>query len=415
MPLDSHPPNTLTLDFSSSKLWNRFYVPLLNDTSEFLHLYGSAGSGKSRFAAQKEVVKSFEARRKNRNTLVIRKVATTLKNSVYAELKNIITKWGLQEYFHFQKSPLCIVNLVTGVTFIFIGLDDVEKVKSISDVDRIWIEEATELINRNELDQLRLRLRGFEEVQITLSYNPINEHHWLNTEIHEVRPDGHKLVHSTYLHNEKLLKKDPVYADSIERYKETNPNYYRVYGLGLWGRNSEGLIYPDYEIVSEMPDAQFYGIDPGFSDPTAVIAGCVKDNVGKRDLFVQEIVYKPHLNSADLIQLIGHLSKSRPMIVDSSRPELIEDLKRAGFNARPSKKYAGSVLDGINEVKNHNLKIVAGSRNLVRELQNYSWQEKNGAFVDKPAEGIEHLCDAFRYGLESRMVQQWSMERRPSR
>src|SRR6185436_16374500 len=97
----------------------------------------------------------FEPTRRNRKTLVIRKVAKTLKESAYSEIKTVIYEWGLQESFHFLLSPLSITNKLTGVQMLFMGLDDPEKVKSISGVDRVWVEEATELQTYSELEQLR--------------------------------------------------------------------------------------------------------------------------------------------------------------------------------------------------------------------------------------------------------------------
>lgn len=404
-----------TFDFSSRELFNAVYIPLLRDRSEFLHLFGSAGSGKSRFAAQKEVALSFAPERSGRRTLVVRKVAKTLKDSVYSELKQVIYGWKLQDCFDLLKSPLEIHNKVTGVHFIFIGLDDVEKVKSISGVDRIWIEEATELTSPTELDQLRLRLRGFENVQITLSYNPINEHHWLNTEVHQKRPAGHRIFKSTYRDNEKLLAKDPQYAETIERLKDTNPNYYRVYALGEWGKNAEGLIYPEYEVAEKVPDAQFYGLDFGYNDPCALVAGSVVDVMGseKKDYFVTELIYETHLTSADLIARMNRLavSKRLPIVADSARPEMIEDLRKAGFNVKACAKYKGSVVDGINDVKKHRLKAAAGSKNLFRELTNYSWREANGRFLDdEPVDAVNHLMDAMRYGLEAAKVEPWKFK-----
>lgn len=402
-------------DFSNLDLFNPVYVPLLRDGTEFLHLFGSAGSGKSRFAAQKELALSFDPTRRGRKTLVVRKVARTLKDSVFAELKGQIYDWRLDDCFDLLKSPLEIKNLLTGVQFLFIGLDDVEKVKSISGVDRIWIEEATELTNPTELDQLRLRLRGFEKVQITLSYNPINEHHWLNTEIHQKRPVGHKIIKTTFRDNLKLLAKDPTFAETVERLKDTNPNYYRVYGLGEWGRNSEGLVYPDYQVAETMPEPQFFGLDFGYNDPCALVAGAVVDNFAekKKDYFVQELLYRTHLTSNDLIVALKDLipNKRAVIIADSARPEMIEDLKKAGFNVRGCVKYKGSVVEGINEVKKHNLRVVAGSRNLFREITNYSWKEKDGRyFDDEPIDAINHLMDAMRYGLEAVKVEPWTFK-----
>jgi len=397
-----------TFDFSDPRNYNRAYIPLFANKSEFLHLFGSAGSGKSRFEAQKETALSFQSHRRNRKTLVVRKVFNTLKDSCYSELKTVIYEWNLDDCFDILKSPLQITNKITGVTFIFLGLDDIEKVKSISGVDRIWIEEATELTSQNELDQLRLRLRGFDEVQITLSYNPINVHHWLNTEIHQNRPAAHYIFKSTYRDNEKMLAVDPNYAPAIEALKDTNPNYYKVYGLGEWGQNSEGLIYPDYAPESDMPEAQFYGLDFGFNHPCALIAGAVQDNFNslKKDYFVKELLYETHLTSTMLIDRMNNLGVDRKkyIIADSSRPEMIEDLKQAGFNVKACTKYKGSVVEGINAVKKYNLKLVAGGKDLFREIQNYSWKEKDGRFMDdEPVDAVNHLMDAMRYGIETQL------------
>jgi phage terminase large subunit len=402
-------------DFSDVNLYNRVYIPLFENKSEFIHLFGSAGSGKSRFEAQKEIVLSFDWNRRSRKTLVVRYVATTLKDSVYAELKTVIYEWNLREHFEILKSPLQITNLLTGVVFIFIGLDDIEKVKSISGVDRIWVEEATELKRRSELDQLRLRLRGFEQVQITLSYNPIDEHHWLNKEIHELRPEGHFILKTTYRDNEKLLALDPNYAKSIESLEHTNPNYYRVYGLGLWGVVVEGLIYETYEIIDDFPkdesgndDIQFYGLDFGYSDPTALVAMHVEDASPKKKLITKEILYKSGLDGVGLVAEFDKLKirKDVWIIADGARPEMIATLKAAGYKVKAAEKGAGSVLTGINRVRKYRICIVAGSKNGIKEIQNYQKKEVNGIWFEEPAPNqVEHYWDAVRYGEQAVGVQ----------
>jgi phage terminase large subunit len=413
---------TRTFDFSNEALYNSAYIPLFKNESEFLHLYGSAGSGKSRFAAQKEIVKSFQ--RQGRKTLVIRKIAKTLKDSVYAELKGVIYDWKLDDVFEMLKSPLHITNTVTGTEFIFIGLDDVEKVKSISGVDRIWIEEATELTSQNELDQLRLRLRGFDKVQITLSYNPIDEHHWINTDIHEAKAPGHDLFHSTYRDNEQLLAKDSNYAKFIESTKDSNPNYYRVYGLGLWGSVVEGLIYPEFKADSVFPvidgqdDIQFYGLDFGYSDPCALVAQHIADTMPsdknlqpKKRLITKEVLYETGLDGPNLVQRFNELRvrKDRTIVADSARPEMIKTLRDAGYRVVGSEKFAGSVLSGINNVRKFSIEICAGSRNLLKEIRNYQKNQlTDGTYVEEPAKNqVEHACDAMRYGIEA-VSKQWT-------
>lgn len=389
-----------TFDFSNRALYNAAYLPVFKNNSRFIHLYGSAGSGKSVFGCQKEIVRSFQSERQGRKTLVIRKYFSTLLQSVYSQLKQIIFDWKLQNYFEILKSPLQITNKITGVVFVFAGLDDVEKIKSIQGVDRILIEEATELASKSELDQLSLRLRGFDNPQITLLYNPVNEQHWLNTEIHEKLPPDHFILKTTYRDNTKLLRIDPKYALQIESLKISNPNYYRVYGLGLWGKNPEGLIYPEFAIVSEMPEIQFYGLDFGFNDPTALVAGAILDEFeAKRTYYASELLYKSKLTPSDLINDLERLGvdKFLPIIADSARPELIEAIQQAGYWINPSLKGAGSVKAGISRLQNFNLKIKAGSTNLIREIQNYSWKNKNGVWLDEPAGGADHLLDALRY------------------
>ncbi len=400
-----------TYDFSSEKLYNHAYTPLFKNNAEFLHLYGSAGSGKSRFAAQKEIVKSFLSERRDRKTLVIRKVAKTLKDSVYSELKGIIYQWKIDDCFDMLKSPLQITNKVTGVTFLFIGLDDVEKVKSISGVDRIWIEEATELTQQSELDQLRLRLRGYDKVQITLSYNPIDEHHWINTELHENKPEGHFFFHSTYRDNEQLLAKDPNYAKFIESTKESNPNYYRVYGLGLWGQVVEGLIYAEVTTGVDFPkddkgndDIHWYGLDFGYSDPTALTAGHVQDASPKKRLIAKEILYQSGLDGPAMVAAFDALKirKDIWIIADNARPEMIQTLKDAGYKIRACEKFAGSVLSGINRIRKYELCIAAGSKNLVKEVHNYQKNQVQGIWVEEPAKNqVDHGVDSIRYGEQA--------------
>lgn len=390
-------------DFSDADLFNRAYIPMLYNESEFLHFFGSAGSGKSRFIVQKEIIESFEPSRHNRKTLIVRKVGVTLKDSVYAELKTVIYEWNYQDHFEILKSPLQIKNKLTGVTFLFIGLDDVEKVKSISGVDRIWIEEATELASMSELDQLRLRMRGFDKVQVSLSYNPINKFHWLSTEIHEKLPPGHFIFKTTYRDNEKMLANDPNYATYIESLKVTNPNYYKVYGLGEWGQNAEGLIYPDYEVVADMPSPAFYGLDFGYNDPCALVEGRIIDYPGedKKRLYLNERLYETRLTADGLVNALNSIgiNKDLPMICDNARPEMIEALRKAKYFVAPCEKGPNSVKAGINAVQQFNIKILAGSTQLLREISNYSWAQKDGVWLDKPQEGADHLCDAARYGV----------------
>lgn len=408
MPLDGAPPRELNFDFSNPQLYNPIYIPTFNVRQRFLHYFGSAGSGKSFFAAQKEIVFSFLPHRANRRTLVARRYYNTLGNSCFAELKNVIREWGLEDCFKTTRSPYSIRNLKTGVEFLFVGLDDVEKVKSIRGADRGWLEEATEVRTAQELRQLGLRLRGFEHVQWTLTYNPTSAHHWINRQIHEKMPRDHFIFKTTYRDNVKLLQIQPDYAEYIERMKDEDPNYYRVYGLGLWGLALEGLIYPDYQTKAEMPvEPKAYGLDIGFNDPCALVAVGVEDVPGKnnKQLYWDEVLYKTKLTSTQLVAELDRLkiNKNIPIVADHS-PAYIEDLRAAGYNVVLANKEKGSIVGGINTVKKYDHWVTANSRNIHREIQNYSWKNKNGRWLDDPEtgdaevqDGVDHAMDGGRY------------------
>jgi phage terminase large subunit len=212
------------------RVFNDKYYPLLWDNSRYLHFYGSAGSGKSVFVAQKLVLESFK-RKQNQDVLVIRKIEKTVKESVYKLIKSIIYQWKLQDHFDFFKSPSEIINKVTGSKFVFSGLDDPEKVKSIAGIQKIWIEEATEL-NRDDYLELDRRLRGMKDHQIIFSYNPIDENHWLKKLFHNSQVDNCKILKTTYLDN-KFVDED--YAKVLNSLKEVDENQWRIYALGEWG------------------------------------------------------------------------------------------------------------------------------------------------------------------------------------
>lgn len=413
--------NPITFDFSSSELYNDAYISLFDIKSRFIHLFGSAGSGKSNFGFQREIVESFDWSRRNRKTLVIRQVFNTLKDSCYADLKSVIYEWGLDDCFEILKTPLFIRNKLTNVEFLFRGLEDVERIKSIKGVDRVIIEEATELQNAKVLRQISLRVRGFSNPggQITLMYNPIDENHWLNTEIHQGNIPNHYIKKTTYKDNRFL---DDEYIEELEGLAEQDSNYYKIYVLGEWGSVVEGLIYPKYEIENEFPqingedDIDFYGLDFGFSDPHALVALNVQDALPKKKLIAKEILYKSGLDATDLIAEFESLKvrKDVKMIADSARPEMILALKKKGYNVVACDKFDGSVLSGINRIRNYRICVVAGSKNVFKEIRNYMKKESNGIWFEDPApKQPNHTLDAIRYGEQGYTISK--IERKKSK
>lgn len=189
---------------------------------------GGTASGKSFSSAQKELLLSCCD---GQRTLIIRKIASTLKDSVIPSFRARIAELGMEEYMRENKSERSFIHALTGASFIFRGLDDPEKLKSIEGIDRILIEEATEL-TIEDFYELNRRARGREKIQITLNFNPIDERHWLKKHFYEQEVTNAAKLESTFEHNPFLTEHDRT---EISYLKQFNYNQYRIYALGEWG------------------------------------------------------------------------------------------------------------------------------------------------------------------------------------
>lgn len=212
---------------------NEVYRPLFGCKKRYMVLYGGAGSGKSYFLAQRSLLRVLAG---GRNFLVVRKVARTNRDSTFALFRQVIARWGLDKYFSVRESDCRIRCMLNGYSVVFAGLDDVEKLKSITFengvLTDIWIEEASE-IAESDFNQLDIRLRGGKaKKQICLSFNPISANHWLKRRFFDRRDENAAVLHTTYKDNAFL---DESYRALLEGYRDSDPYYYDVYCLGLWG------------------------------------------------------------------------------------------------------------------------------------------------------------------------------------
>lgn len=214
--------------------FNPLFRPYLTDnTHRYLILYGGAGSGKSVFAVQRFLYRLLTL--PLCNILVVRAVAATNRDSTYALFRQVISKWGLSELFSCKDSDLRI-SCVNGNSVIFKGLDDTEKLKSITfpkgELTDIWIEEASEVLEE-DFNQLDVRLRGKgSHKQMVLTFNPVSVLHWLKLRFFDRKDPRALVLKSTYKDNQFL---DEDYKRTLEGYKDTDPYYYSVYCLGEWG------------------------------------------------------------------------------------------------------------------------------------------------------------------------------------
>lgn len=215
------------------RVFNDVYYPLLECQTRYLVMFGGGGSGKSVFAAQRYIYKLLKQKRCN--LLCVRAVGNTLRDSVFAELRKVIRAWKLENLFKVNVSDMRI-TCVTGNEVLFRGLDDVEKLKSVTFVNGeltdVWIEETSE-VAEEDFNQLNIRLRGGStQKQIVITFNPIDVNHWLKKRFFDRKEDNATILHTTYKDNRFL---DDEYKRLLESYKDTDPYYYDVYCLGMWG------------------------------------------------------------------------------------------------------------------------------------------------------------------------------------
>ena len=269
----------------------------------------------------------------------------------------------------------------------FFSADQYEKVLG-AQRDILFINEANRL-GYEVVRQLMVRTGGKK----FFDYNPVSAF-WMNE--HILTRNDVAQIHSTYLDNAHL---SPSQIAEIESHRR-DENWWRVYGLGLEGR-LEGLVFPNWEGVDAMPPGckVRYGLDFGFNDPTALI----KIGVLGDDLYLEELIYQRGMISADIgarMAALGIQRRADKILGDSAAAEQIETLYRDGWNIHPSRKGAGSIVGGIDQMKRYNIKVVKSSSNLITELYNYTWEkDKNDNLLNRPIDGFCHLLDAARYAL----------------
>ena len=377
-----------------NEIFNEKFIPLLENQDRYTLLIGGGGSGKSVFAVQKLILKAMKSQRR---VLVVRKVATTLRASIFELFLQQLSTFHILSMCKVTTSNLKI-TLPNASEFLFMGLDDPEKIKSITGIDDILIEECTEL-TLDDYTQLQIRLRSNKpNPQIHLMMNPVSKSNWTYKHFFEQKQPDTLIHHSTYKDNKFLPQS---YIDTLESYKESNPLYYQIYALGEFG-NLDKTIFDNWTVQDfEDKGDLWVAIDWGFSnDPTAII-GCYIEG---SNLYVVDEVYKKGMFIEDIAREIKAKGWDRySVFCDSAEPRSIADIKREGIKAHAVKKGKDSILHGIQWLQSMNIIVHPRCENLIQELKDYTWlRDKDGVYINKPNPNCaDHLIDALRYATST--------------
>ena len=402
--MSGNPPALNLADFRKHvKQYSPAFVPAFVDQSRYQVLWGGAGSGKSHIVARKILYRLLKEKHVKHNFLIIRKVDRTIKRSVFALIRNIISKWGLNDEFSINLTDKTIIYKPTGSQIMFSGLDDVEKLKSIEGVTSIWCEEATEL-NQEDFEQLDLRLRGNHNClkQIILTLNPISEQHWIKRVFFDDPIQGTFTLHTTYLDNYFI---DDEYKMVMENKKKTNPRYYNIYALGNWG-TAEGLIFNRVKQRLIKPEEiagleLTQGLDFGYTNDPTAWNQTYADMTNKK-LLVYDGFYEKGLTNAVIAQSIkDKLAHKSMTIADSAEPKSIDYISEKGVKIEGAKKGQDSVSSGIDFLLEFEIIVNAHLVEFMTEFDNYSWAvDRDGKATNKPVDDFNHFIDSLRYGTE---------------
>ena len=392
------------------------YHPLYEDKDKFIILVtGGRGSGKSFNAATFVERLTFEKFGDVvHKILYARYTMTSAHISVIPEMTEKIEMDGTQKFFHTTKSD--IVNLMTGATIMFRGIktssgNQTAKLKSIHGVTTFVCDEAEEWTSEEDFEKMMLSIRqkGIQN-RVIIIMNPTDSNHFIYKRYIEnthdlVEYDGVPVqisnhpsvlhIHTTYLDNIDNLSDE--FIREVNAMKEENPEKYAHTVMGRWADVAEGAVFKKWGVVDTFPahaKKVAIGLDFGYThDPSAAVRCGIVDN----DLYIDEVFYQPGMLISDLA---SNLSREGLFVyADSADPRLVDEIANKGVIIYPVVKGAGSILAGIEKMKNFdNIFITKRSYNVQKEFRNYVWaKDKDGNYINQPEDKYNHSVDAVRY------------------
>jgi phage terminase large subunit len=367
---------------------NKVFRHLEESTSKIVVQQGGTRSGKT-YNILLWIIFSYCQRNEGKIITICRKSFPALRGTVMRDFFTILKDHDI--YSEDDHSKTANEYKLNQNTIEFISLDMPQKIRGRKR-DLLFCNEANELTQE---DWTQLLFRTNEKV--ILDYNPSEEFHWIYDQVLP-RADV-EFYQTTYKDNPFL---GDVIKEEIERLKQVDENYWRVYGLGERGQ-ARSLVYT-FSTTKEIPkEAKLvsYGLDFGYSsDPTSLVRTYVLED----NMYVEELLYRTGMTNQDIaneMKALG-LDRSNEIYADSAEPKSIEEIYRMGWNVKPTIK--GSINIGIDIIRRYKLHATEGSFNLIKELRNYKYiEDKNGQMTNKPVDNFNHALDALRYSVVNKI------------
>ena len=400
---------TIKLNINPSKVFNRHIYDHLFDYDTFTEVhYGGASSGKSHGIFQKIVIKALKDWKKPRKILVLRKVGATVRDSVFADVQATLSYFGIINMCKINMSAFRI-ELPNSAEFIFKGMDNPEKIKSIKGISDVVMEEASEF-TLDDYTQLTLRLRdkAHKQKQIYLMFNPVSKANWVYNAFFVKKPKNTVVYQTTYKDNRFL---DAVTRENIEELANRNEAYYKIYALGEFA-TLEKLVFPKYtkallnkDDLRQFPS--YFGLDYGFiNDPSAFMHVKIDDD--RKRLYVVEEYVKKGLTNDKIAESITALGYAKEQIrADSAEKKSNQELRNLGISrVIDVKKGAGSVMQGIQYLLQYEWIVDERCVKTIEELENYTWKKDKATneYINEPVDSYNHCLDAIRYAIQDKIT-----------
>ena len=380
------------------------YKPILSEDSRYFIVSGGRGSGKSFTINALLVMLTYE---QGHTILFTRYTLTSAYISIIPEFIDKLELFSCVHDFHITKDE--ILNKKTGSKIIFRGIktssgDQTANLKSLQGITTWVVDEAEELTDEQKFDTIDLSVRQQgKQNRVILILNPTTKEHFIYTRFFEDRgvqegsnttKENTTYIHTTYLDNLENLSKS--YIDQIDQMRSRRPEKYKQQMLGAWMSKAEGVIFSNWTIGEfKRHSVSVFGQDIGFAaDPSVLIE--VNIHTSTKTIYLRECFYLERLTTSQMVELNKKHANESLIIVDSSEPRLIHEMKAKGCNVKPSIKGQGSVTYGISLLQDYDLVVSPDSTNLIKELNNYRWLERKS---NTPIDKYNHLIDAVRYAV----------------
>ena len=364
---------------------NKQFYQAINSKARLRIFQGGTRSGKS-WSLQQYCLYLMTTTKEPLTISIVRKTLPALKRSVIRDFLHISKNLGMYwKGIHNRSENVFEYN---GHTLEFFSADDAQKIRG-SARDILWLNEGNELLFE-DYRQLAMRTRG----HILIDFNPSDPIHWIYDLMERI--DAETFI-STYKDN-KFLPEELI--NEIERIRDRDPDYWRVYGEGQRAVFSERQIFLNWKYIPHCDFPEFddtiVGVDFGYTqDECAIVeVGKVGDT-----LYVHEWLYKKGMTNRDIAQFLKSNNLNEKLCYcDSAEPKSIEELRQMQVWAKPAIKGQGSITAGISLLKEFEIIGSIESKNLQKEQMSYLWEElKDGTIINKPVDRANHLMDSLRY------------------